>query len=236
MKGMQQRIENLNWKKIESDLDEWGYALTGPFLTDQECTDLINLYGNEKQFRSVISMERYRFGSGEYKYFADPLPGIIEELRQASYPFLAKIANEWMEKLDAKTEFPPRWDDFYEQCRRLGQTKPTPLILRYTEGGYNCLHQDLYGEVAFPLQLTCVLNRPGHDFTGGEFLLVEQRPRAQSRGQVVVADAGEFILFANRYRPVQGSRGFYRTNMKHGVSRVLSGERYAFGIIFHTSK
>src|SRR5438093_9044283 len=132
-------------------------------------------------------MERYRFGSGEYKYFADPLPEIIEHLRQSSYPFLATIANGWMKKLNEKNEFPPCWPEFYEHCRQLGQTKPTPLILRYTEGGYNCLHQDLYGEIAFPLQMTCVLNRPGQDFTGGELLLVEQRPRAQSRGQVVVA-------------------------------------------------
>ncbi len=178
-------------------------------------------------------MERLRYGVGEYKYFARPMPEIVEELRSELYARLVATANRWAERLRSRDSYPDSLPSFLNMCAARGQSKPTPLILRYEAGGYNCLHQDLYGEVAFPLQFTCALSRRGRDFEGGELLLVEQRPRAQSRGEAIALDEGEGIIFANRYRPCAGTRGFHRVNMRHGVSTVTSGSRYAMGVIFH---
>jgi len=231
-----QRIQQLDWEALETALSAQGYAQTGSVVTPTECRELINLYGDDARFRSHIDMARFRFGLGDYKYFADPLPAAIQQLRNAFYPPLAAIANRWMENLGSGERFPGRLDEFLQVCHRHGQRRPTPLLLRYTEGGYNCLHQDIYGEVAFPLQVACFLSQPGRDYTGGEFLLMEQRPRAQSRGEVVTPQQGEAVIFTTRYRPVRGSRGYYRVNIRHGVSTVKSGERYTLGIIFHDAK
>jgi hypothetical protein len=235
-KNIPQRVQNLNWQELEQSLWAVGYAQTPPVLTSEECANLIRLYPDDSHFRSRIDMLRYRFGVGEYKYFSDPLPAIIQSLRTAFYPSLSSIANRWMEKLGSKERFPSTLSAFLEICHKRGQCKPTPLLLHYEAGGYNCLHQDLYGDVAFPLQLTCFLSQPGRDYTGGEFLLVEQRPRAQSKGEVITPQQGEIVIFTTRYRPAEGTRGHYRVNIRHGVSRVRSGERYTLGIIFHDAK
>lgn len=182
-------------------------------------------------------MERYRFGIGDYKYFADPLPELVTDLRSSAYPRLAEVANQWAEAFGEKTSpYPREHAAFLRICRKAGQTKPTPLMLHYEAGGYNCLHQDLYGEVSFPLQMAFLLGQQGRDWEGGEFILVEQQPRAQSKAQVVVADRGQAIIFTTRYRPVKGARGYYRVNLRHGVSRVHRGTRYTLGIIFHDAK
>jgi len=181
-------------------------------------------------------MARFRFGEGEYKYFANPLPAVVRELRRHAYPHLAPIASAWEAALGTDSRYPLELDSFLAVCAEHGQAKPTPLLLRYEAGGYNCLHQDLYGDVAFPLQMTCLLSRPGVDFTGGEFLLVEQRPRAQSTGSVVPLERGQIVIFATRHRPARGTRGAYRVTLRHGVSRVVSGERYTLGVIFHDAK
>lgn len=194
---------------------------------------MIALYGDRERFRSRVVMERHRYGVGEYKYFARPMPPIVEELRVAMYRRLAPTANRWAERLRSRDSYPSSLAEFIKECAARGQAKPTPLILRYERGGYNCLHQDLYGEIAFPLQFTCPLSRRGRDFEGGELLLVEQRPRAQSRGEAIALDAGEGIIFANRYRPAAGARGYHRVNLRHGVSTIESGVRYAMGVIFH---
>jgi hypothetical protein len=231
-----QRVSALDWEELEQSLGERGYAETSPFLTPQECDQLIRLYPDEARFRSRVDMARYRFGIGDYKYFARPLPETVEELRSSFYPSLALIANRWMEKLGSAERYPNTLSEFTDICHKHGQLKPTPLLLHYEAGGYNCLHQDLYGEIAFPLQLTCFLSQPGRDYTGGEFLLVEQRPRAQSKGEVITAQQGKIVVFTTRYRPAQGTRGYYRVNVKHGVGRVRSGVRYTLGIIFHEAK
>jgi len=205
-------------------------------LTAKECDALIALYGNDQLFRSRIDMKRFRFGEGEYKYFTYPLPPLVQTLRETIYPRLAVIANGWATALGQPDIFPSNHAELLAVCRRKGQTKPTPLLLRYSAGDYNCLHQDLYGAVAFPLQLTAFLSRPDRDFSGGEFLLVEQRPRAQSRGEVMDPQQGEIVIFATRHRPVQGSRGHYRVNMRHGVSTVHSGSRFTLGVIFHDAQ
>ena len=227
------RIEALDWERIARDLDAQGYATTGPVLRAAECTELIALYPDRDRFRSRVVMERLRYGVGEYKYFARPMPPLIEDLRIAMYRELAATANRWAERMRSRESYPASLDEFLKVCAAHGQTRPTPLILRYEQGGYNCLHQDLYGEVAFPLQFTCALSRRGRDFEGGELLLVEQRPRAQSRGEAIALDAGEGIIFANRYRPAAGTRGYHRVNLRHGVSTIKSGVRYAMGVIFH---
>jgi hypothetical protein len=227
------RIEALDWERIARDLDAQGYATTGPVLRAAECTELIALYPDRNRFRSRVVMERLRYGVGEYKYFARPMPPLIEDLRIAMYRELAATANRWAERMRSRESYPASLDEFLKVCAAHGQTRPTPLILRYEQGGYNCLHQDLYGEVAFPLQFTCALSRRGRDFEGGELLLVEQRPRAQSRGEAIALDAGEGIIFANRYRPAAGTRGYHRVNLRHGVSTIKSGVRYAMGVIFH---
>lgn len=233
---IQQRVSGLRWEELEQSLWEHGYAKTSPILSSLECDQLIQLYPDNSRFRSRIDMARYRFGIGDYKYFAEPLPEIVQVLRSSFYVPLAQLANRWMEKFGSTERYPGTLSEFVEVCRQHGQSKPTPLLLHYEAGGYNCLHQDLYGEVAFPLQLTCFLSQPGRDYSGGEFLLVEQRPRAQSKGEVVTAQQGEIVIFTTRYRPARGTRGYYRVNMKHGVSRVSSGVRYTLGIIFHEAK
>jgi uncharacterized protein len=230
------RLQQTEWPRIAQALGDRGWATTRPLLTADECADLIALYPEERRFRSRVDMARFRFGEGEYKYFANPLPPAVLALRRHAYPHLAPIANDWSAALGAKPAFPPDLDEFLAVCAEHGQTRPTPLLLRYEAGGYNCLHQDLYGDVAFPLQMTCLLSRPGTDFTGGEFLLVEQRPRAQSRGEVVPLEQGQIVIFTTRERPVRGARGTYRVNLRHGVSRITSGRRYTLGIIFHDAK
>jgi hypothetical protein len=236
MASIRDRLLRLDWDRLEQSFWDQGYAKTEPLLTTVECHSLIRLYGQEDKFRTRIDMARYRFGLGEYKYFADPLPPIVAELREQAYPWLATTANRWMDHVGSKERYPEELAPFLDLCHRKGQSRPTPLLLRYEAGGYNCLHQDLYGDVAFPLQLTCFLSQPGEDYEGGEFLLVEQRPRAQSIGHALRPQQGEVVIFPTRYRPAPGTRGFYRVNVKHGVSRVHSGQRYALGIIFHDAR
>ncbi|GKS57831.1 prolyl 4-hydroxylase [Nitrospira sp.] len=233
---IQDRLTQLNWKAITTSLWQRGYATTHPLLTAEECKSLAALCSDEHLFRSRIDMKRFRLGEGEYKYFTYPLPPLVQTLREAIYPHLAVTANAWARALSQSDSFPLSHDKLLALCRRNGQTKPTPLLLRYTAGGYNCLHQDLYGAVTFPLQLTAFLSRPERDFAGGEFLLVEQRPRAQSRGEVLAPKQGEIVIFATRYRPVEGSRGVYRVTMRHGVSTVRSGSRVTLGVIFHDAE
>jgi len=230
-----QRIHDLDWTSLTSDLDTQGYALTPSLLSPSECEQLIALYSDDKLFRSHIIMARYRFGSGDYKYFAHPLPAIINELRTSLYPYLATVANRWNEVLGAEDKFPARHEVLLAECHQRGQARPTPLLLHYETGDYNCLHQDLYGQIAFPLQLTCFLS-PQSAYTGGEFVLTEQQPRAQSRVQVVAAEQGQALIFTTRYRPVKGSRGYFRLNVRHGVSRIHSGVRYTLGVPFHDAE
>jgi len=233
---LKKRIDSLTWPTIEQSLWERGYAKTAPILTPDECTKLISLYNKEEKFRSRINMARHQFGVGEYKYFANPLPPLVQQLREQMYPFLAPIANRWMEALRILEQFPTTLSEFLSYCQEHGQTRPTPLLLYYEAGGYNCMHQDLYGAVAFPLQLTFFLSRREEDYTGGEFLLVEQRPRAQSRGEAIVTEQGEMIIFTTRYRPALGKRGHHHVQVRHGVSTVTSGKRYTLGVIFHNAK
>jgi hypothetical protein len=230
------RLERLDWPTLEASLWERGWARTGPVLSPEECAGLVGLYSDDAKFRSRVDMERHRFGLGDYKYFARPLPPLVEQLRLHAYPPLAALANKWMESLEAAERFPPTLDAFLVRCAAAGQTKPTPLLLHYEAGGYNCLHQDVYGAVGFPFQIVAFLNRPDRDYTGGEFLLVEQRPRAQSVGEAIAGEYGELLVFANRVRPVRGARGFYRATVRHGVSRVRSGRRYTLGVIFHDAE
>jgi hypothetical protein len=194
------------------------------------------MYGERERFRSRVEMERFRFGIGDYQYFAAPLPPLVEALRVHAYPPLAAIANRWEEALGTRTRHPATLAELRAVCRRHGQTKPTPLLLHYEAGGYNCLHQDIYGEVVFPLQLTAFLSRRGVDYDGGDFLLVEQRPRAQSRGEAIATEQGELVIFATRHRPIEGARGWYRAALRHGVSTVRRGTRYTLGVIFHDAK
>src|SRR5271170_6541469 len=208
----------VDWHAIAGSLDERGYAITSSLLTRGECREIAALYPREEIFRSRVIMQRHAFGRGEYQYFRYPLPGAVEGLRQAIYPHLAPIANRWRERLREAGTFPPSLDGYLGECHRAGQERPTPLILKYGAGDYNCLHQDLYGALVFPLQLTVLLSDPGEDFTGGEFLLVEQRPRVQSRGEVVPLHQGEAVIFPVHHRPVDGTRGSYRVTMRHGVS------------------
>jgi hypothetical protein len=223
----------VDWQEIAAALDERGYAITPPLLTSAECRTLAALYIEDEAFRSRVIMQRHAFGRGEYKYFRYPLPRIVEGLRRAIYPHLAPIANRWREQLNEKGRFPSSLAAYLGECHKAGQERPTPLLLKYEVGDYNCLHQDLYGDLVFPLQLTILLSAPQQDFTGGEFLLVEQRPRAQSRGEVVPLQQGEAVIFPVHHRPVTGTRGNYRVTMRHGVSRLRSGQRYTLGIIFH---
>jgi hypothetical protein len=230
---LDERFLRIDWSAFGTMLDAQGHATIPGLLTPAECISLGELYEDEALFRSRIVMERHAYGVGEYKYFDYPLPPLVAELRQRLYRRLAPFANAWATHLAGKAKYPAELDAFLAHCHACGQTKPTPLLLRYETGGFNCLHQDLYGAIAFPLQATILLSKPGADFTGGEFLLVEQRPRAQSRGAVVPLAQGDAVIFANAYRPVAGKRGTYRVNLRHGVSTVLAGRRATFGIIFH---
>lgn len=226
------RLAAIDWPEVAASLDLRGYATTPALLTSRECRGLAALYAGDEAFRSRVVMERHGFGRGEYKYLRYPLPGAVEELRNGIYPRLAPVANRWREALRAEGRFPPSLEDFLAQCHTAGQQKPTPLILKYDAEDYNCLHQDLYGTLIFPLQLTVLLSDPA-DFTGGEFLLVEQRPRMQSRAEIVPLRQGEAVIFAVHHRPVRGARGIYRVALRHGVSRIRSGQRYTLGVIFH---
>jgi len=231
--ALSRRIAALDWEAITRSLDEDGFATTAPLLTPEECDALIALYPRDERFRSTVIMARHAFGSGEYRYFGHPLPRLVQSLRRQLYARLAPLANDWAQALGVEQDFPADLEGYLERCHAAGQARPTPLLLRYRAGDYNRLHQDLYGELAFPMQATICLSRRGQDFEGGEFLLVEQRPRMQSRGEAVTLDQGETVIFANRDRPVRGKRGFYRATLRHGVSRLRAGERYALGIIFH---
>lgn len=230
------RISQLGWQAIEESLWTQGYAVTPQVLTPRECATLVRLYAKTARFRKRVNMAQHRFGVGEYQYFADPLPRLVTHLRTQAYPPLARIANRWMAALKQPETFPPTLARFLSLCQEQDQVKPTPLLLYYEQDGYNCLHQDLYGPITFPLQMTFCLSCPQTDYTGGEFLLVEQRPRAQSRGIALTLQQGEGIIFTTRYRPVRGTRGYYRLTVRHGVSTVTSGQRYALGIIFHNAR
>ncbi|HEY2136871.1 MAG TPA: 2OG-Fe(II) oxygenase [Xanthobacteraceae bacterium] len=221
---------------MASDIDAHGCATTGPLLGAEECAALVARYGDDTRFRSRVVMARHGFGRGEYKYFAYPLPDEVAALRTALYVPLAAIANRLNARMGVATRYPDEHAAYLARCHAAGQTKPTPLLLQYGAGDYNCLHQDLYGEHVFPLQATLLLSRPGEDFTGGEFVLTEQRPRMQSRAEVVRLAQGEAVIFPVHHRPVQGTRGVYRLNMRHGVSRIRSGQRHTLGIIFHDAR
>jgi uncharacterized protein len=231
-----ERVAALDWAAIASNLDTHGCVTTGALLNPEECAALKQAYTTEAGFRSRVVMSRHGFGRGEYKYFAYPLPDVVAELRAALYPPLAEIANRWNEAMGIAMRYPRTHVDYLGRCHKVGQSKPTPLLLQYGGGDYNCLHQDLYGELVFPLQLTVLLARPGEDFTGGEFVLTEQRPRVQSRAEVVHLEQGEAVIFPVHHRPVRGTRGIYRVNMRHGVSRLHSGRRHTLGIIFHDAE
>ena len=228
-------VNALDWAHIASELDAQGVAVIGPVLTRQQCEELAAAYADDRRFRSRIIMARHGFGRGEYKYFAYPLLGRILALRTALYPPLAEVANRWNAAMGIATHYPAAHGDFLKRCHAAGQTKPTPLMLQYGPGDYNCLHQDIYGEHVFPLQVTILLSS-SNSFTGGEFVLTEQRPRMQSRAQVVPLAQGEGVIFPVRHRPVAGSRGTYRVTMRHGVSRLRSGQRMTAGIIFHDAE
>jgi hypothetical protein len=228
-------VTPLDWSALGGALDRWGYAVTQHLLDREQCEELAGLFDEEERFRSTIVMARHAFGEGTYRYFADPLPPIVQRLRLELYPPLAQIANRWAEQLGEQS-FPVTLEDLLDVCAAAGQHKPTPLVLSYDAGGYNCLHQDIYGDVTFPLQVTIMLSAPGADFTGGENVFVEQRPRAQSRAGVVNLEQGQGVIFATRHRPVPGARGPKRVAMRHGVSTVHSGRRLAVGIIFHNAR
>jgi hypothetical protein len=227
------RIAGLEWGRIEQDLDRQGWATTGPLLTSDECAALATGYENDGLYRSRVVMARHGFGQGEYRYFAYPLPPLIQQLREGLYAGLVPLANRWREALGLAEPFPASFEQYTLSCHEAGQTRPTPLILRYGPGDYNCLHQDLYGELNFPLQAAFMLSRPGEEFSGGEFVLTEQRPRMQSRVHVVPLEAGEAVIFAVNHRPVRGTRGTYRVTMRHGVSPLREGRRHTLGIILH---
>jgi uncharacterized protein len=231
-----ERLSELDWTNIGAELDAHGCAVIRSALTSEECDALVRLYPQDARFRSRVVMARHGFGRGEYKYFAHPLPDVVTDLRTTLYQQLSRIANRWNETMGMDVRYPDDHARFLKRCHQAGQTKPTPLLLRYVEGDYNCLHQDLYGEHAFPLQVAFLLSTPGRDFTGGEFVLVEQRPRMQSRPEVVPLGKGDGVIFPVHHRPVRGSRGHYRVNLRHGVSRLRSGQRHTLGIIFHDAK
>jgi uncharacterized protein len=223
----------LDWPGISSELDAHGCAVIGSLLAPAQCAAIADLYPVDEHFRSRVVMSRHGYGRGEYKYFAYPLPAVVAALRASLYPPLARVANRWNEAMGFDVRFPDEHDAFIERCHGAGQVRPTPLVLQYVQGDFNCLHQDVYGEHVFPLQVANLLKEPGADFTGGEFVLTEQRPRMQSRAEVVPLRRGDGVIFPVRHRPVKGTRGTYRVNVRHGVSRVRSGSRHSLGIIFH---
>jgi hypothetical protein len=230
------RLGAVDWTSLSTHLDDHGWATLHSLLTAEECSSLAGLYDDDRRFRSRVVMARHGFGSGEYKYFAYPLPAIVASLRTALYPRLAPIANRWNASMNVGVRFPDTLAAFTRRCHEAGQTKPTPLLLQYGAGDFNALHQDVYGEHLFPLQLTALLSQPEKDFTGGEFVLTEQRPRMQSRAEVVPLRQGDAVIFAVRHRPVRGSRGTYRVALRHGVSRLRAGHRHTLGVIFHDAK
>ena len=234
--ALAERLHAVDWDRVAAGLDAQGNAVVPRLLAAAECAALAALYDRDDVFRSRVVMGRHGFGRGEYRYFAYPLPAVVAALRAAIYPHLAPVANRWSEAMGVKVRYPPDHDRFIARCRAAGQARPTPLILRYDADDYNCLHQDLYGEHAFPLQVTILLSQPGTDFTGGEFVLNEQRPRMQSRPEVVPLEQGDAVVFAVCQRPIRGTRGFYRVNLRHGVSRIRSGRRFTAGIIFHDAR
>jgi hypothetical protein len=226
----------MNWENIYDSLNQNGFAKITSVLTDEQCSDLKNNYANDKLYRSTIDMKRYRFGEGQYRYFNYPLPSVIQKIRTDWYVPLAKLANQWHEKLSVNIQYPATHDEFIKTCREHEQLRPTPLILKYSAGGHNTLHQDLYGDIYFPFQVVFMLTQQGVDYEGGEFVLTEQVPRAQSIARVVPASKGDAVIFTTNCRPVSGTKGYYRAKLKHGVSMVLKGQRYAMGIIFHDGK
>jgi hypothetical protein len=230
------RVAAIDWEQATSDLDAQGCAVLKGLLSAEECRALAALYPDDGQFRSLVVMGRHGFGRGEYKYFSYPLPDLIAQLRPALYAQLYRTANRWNEAMGVDIRYPESHDAFLKRCHAAGQVRPTPLLLQYGPDDYNCLHQDLYGEHVFPLQVAILLSEPGRDFSGGEFVLTEQRPRMQSRAEVVPLLQGDAVAFAVHVRPVQGTRGFYRVNMRHGVSRLRTGDRHTVGVIFHDAK
>ena len=231
-----ERVGRHDWDIVASELGNQGYAVLEGLLTPEECRGIAALYPQDARFRSQVDMVRHGYGRGEYRYFRYPLPDLVEGLRTAIYPRLAPTANAWNERMKVDARYPDRHADFLQACHAAGQVRPTPLLLQYGPGDFNCLHQDLYGELAFPLQLAILLSEPGRDFTGGEFVLTEQRPRMQSRAEIVPPRQGDAVAFAVHHRPVQGAKGSYRVNLRHGVSRVRSGRRHTLGIIFHDAR
>lgn len=230
------RIAAYDWKALTDELEGFGCAILPKLLTPEECREIAALYPDESHFRSHIIMARHGFGEGEYRYFKYPLPDLLGNIRTALYPPLARIADEWHERMGMEQRFPDEHAAFLKQCHDAGQSRPTPLLLQYVSGDFNCLHQDLYGEIWFPIQVAILLSEPGRDFRGGEFVLIEQRPRMQSRAEVVPLRQGDAVAFAVHSRPVQGVRGSYRVNLRHGVSRVRSGMRHTVGLIFHDAR
>ena len=230
------RVDQLDWQRLSGELDEYGNAQIPCLFTSEECDYIAALYSDDDHFRSRVAMERYNFGRGEYKYFRYPLPDLVSSIRTSLYSHLAPVANAWNEALRIDVRYPRQHSDFIFRCHQAAQTRPTPLLLRYATGDYNCLHQDLYGEHVFPIQVAILLSEPGRDFVGGEFVLVEQRPRMQSRVEVVALQKGDAVAFAVHHRPVRGNRGYYRVNFRHGVSRLRSGHRFTLGLIFHDAK
>jgi uncharacterized protein len=236
VQSVEKRVAVLDWRAIEVELDAVGCAMTGPLLSREECAEIGGQYGSEGLFRRRIVMAQYGYGRGEYKYFTYPLPAVVAGLRAALYARLAPVANRWARALNGDGDYPDEHAVYLARCHAAGQTRPTPLVLQYAAGDYNCLHQDLYGDLYFPLQVAFLLSVPGHDFTGGEFVMTEQRPRMQSRVEVVPLSQGEAVIFAVNHRPLRGTRGSYRVTMRHGVSRLRSGRRLTLGIIFHDAK
>jgi uncharacterized protein len=234
--AVSERVAHLDWDALSQDLSARGNAVVAKLLTSAECEALAGFYAAEASFRNRVVMHRHGYGKGEYKYFAYPLPEIVAELRSAFYPRLVPIANRWNQQMGIDVAFPDAHAAYLAQCHKAGQERPTPLLLQYQAGDYNCLHQDLYGEQVFPLQVAVLLSQPGRDFSGGEFVMTEQRPRMQSRPEVVPLEQGDAVIFAVHHRPVQGTRGVYRVNMRHGVSLVRSGHRHTLGVIFHDAK
>nr|WP_068890823.1 2OG-Fe(II) oxygenase [Pedobacter panaciterrae] len=233
MKSINERIAGINWSKIREELHDKGFVIIKDLLTKKECNDLIEDYNADNVYRKTVNMERYRFGLGEYKYFSYPLPAIVTELREGVYEQIAVVANSWMEELKLETRFPRNHFEIKQICHDNGQTKPTVLILKYGKDGFNTLHQDLYGEIYFPMQMVFMLDQIDKDYTGGEFVITEQIPRAQSKVNVLKPCCGDMVVFTTNFRPVKGSKGYYRVNMKHGVSPLHSGNRHSLGVIFH---
>ncbi|MBK0380757.1 2OG-Fe(II) oxygenase [Mucilaginibacter segetis] len=230
---IKQRIEAAHWAEVTESMNERGYACIPKILLTEECNSLIASYADDSLYRKTITMEKHGYGRGQYKYYNYPLPGIVQQLREMVYPHIAPVGNNWMDVLKIEKQFPAALNDLTTLCHEHSQNRPTPLILKYAQGGYNALHQDLYGEIFFPMQAVVFLSEAGKDYHGGEFVLVEQRPRMQSKPIVLKPGKGDMLIFTTNFRPVMGSRGYYRVNMRHGVSEVIAGNRHTLGIIFH---